>query len=128
MGPRVARAGATAGLAAVQSSTNGVLEYSAATFAGALRGELLLSKFAGQSSGLLYRARPSEPGAPTPLTGGVRVLFGRSGLAIFEDPAGGVVMADPRANTVTVLRPTYAAPTTPTLIGVVPRRGRAAGG
>jgi len=122
-------ADATAGLAPVQSSTNGVVEYGAATFANALRGELLLSKFAGQSSGLLYRARPAADGADEPLTeDGVRIMVGRSGLAIFEDPAGGIVMADPRAATVTVLRPTYPPPRSPTLIGVVPVRGRAAGG
>eukprot|EP00170_Pyropia_yezoensis_P004668 contig_18981_g4681 len=131
MGPRPAGGDVDAapGLAGVQSSTNGVLEYGAATFANALRGEILLSKFAGQSNGLLYRARPAPDGADTPLDAdGVRVLIGRSGLAIFEDPTGGLVMADPRADTVTRLAPVYPVPSTATLIGVAPSRGRAAGG
>ncbi|GAB0495535.1 hypothetical protein MMPV_006837 [Pyropia vietnamensis] len=129
MGPRVPGVDATPGLAGLQSSTNGVLEYSASTFANALRGEILLSKFAGQSNGLLYRARPAPDGSSMPLDAdGVRVIMGRSGLAMFEDPSGGLVMADPRSDQVTLLKPSYPVPSGATLIGVMPVRGRAAGG
>lgn len=129
MGQGVPGVDTTPGLASLQSSTNGVLEYGASTFANALRGEILLSKFAGQSNGLLYRARPAPDGSDKPLDAdGVRVIMGRSGLAMFEDPSGGLVMADPRSDKVTRLVPSYPVPSAATLIGVIPVRGRAAGG
>lgn len=112
-----------------RSSINGVTEYMANLFGGALKHDLLLAKFSGRSSsGSTQRVQLAAGGAGV---ASITDLFGFSGLLMAQTPAGVVLAPQPQKNRVLVAAPDYPTPPAaagPVVVGVGPHRGRAAGG
>ncbi|GAB0496230.1 hypothetical protein MMPV_007542 [Pyropia vietnamensis] len=111
------------------SSVNGVMEYMANLFGGALKHELLLSKFSGRfSGGWTWRVRLANNGSAVE---SIKDLFGYSGLLMAQTPGGAVLAPQPQKNRVLVAAPDYPSPPAasgPVVVGVGPHRGRASGG
>ena len=114
-------------LAAVQSSTNGIMEYTANTFQGKLRGDLFASKFASQSgNGVVWRMQLDSGGG---LADGPDNFFNLpSGLAVVQGHRGELIFPRVQQNKVIVAVPKYATPTDLRFLAVTPFRGGKGGG
>ena len=111
------------------SSMNGVVEYLGNHWCGALKHDLLLSKFSGQNSaGQTLRAQLGSGGASvTALT----TVAPFSGLLMAPAPSGTLVACQPQKNKVIIYEPVVPTPppgAPPAVAAVAPHRGPAGGG
>lgn len=115
-----------------RSSINGVMEYTANLFGGALKHDLLLAKFSGgSSSGQTQRVQLGAGAGGGGKAESITDLFGFSGLLMVQTPAGAVLSPQPQKNRVLVAAPDYPTPAAaagPVVVAVAPHRGRVAGG
>lgn len=122
------RNGFTTALATFEASTNGIIEYTANSFEGQLKGDLLASKYAVGGSGKLYRISLDATGMA--VIGDVEELAKYSALSIAMNPFGNLIMPRVQQPNIAVLEPDegkYEGPE-PQIIAVFPNRGPMAGG
>lgn len=113
-------------IATFESSTDGVIEYTASTFGGQLKGNLLCSKFSTQeSAGKLFRVQLDGSGD---LADGPDEFWASSGLSIHMSPWGHILMPRVYKEEIILLTPSYQKGTMPILIAVMPFRGSSSGG
>lgn len=122
------RNGFTAALATFEASTNGLIEYTANTFEGQLKGDLLASKYAVGGNGKLYRIALDATG--TSVMGKVEELAKYSALSIAMNPFGSLIMPRVQQPNIAVLVPDEEVndKMKPVVTAVFPNRGRMAGG
>lgn len=108
------------------SSTNGIIEYRANVFKGALKGDLLMSKVAFGADGLTWRAELTENG--NRLTGNPYHFFEQSGVSMTMGLYGEIVMPQLKKYRVIALRPDETGPSSVQIISVHPQTGPASGG
>lgn len=118
-----AKNGFSPALATLEASTNGVAEYTANCFEGQMKGDLLLSKYAVQGSGKLYRAQLDA--TKKALKKPVEELREFSGLSIAMNPYGELVMPRVQQLNIAVLTPDEedSAGKGPKVTAVFPHRG-----
>jgi len=112
-----------------KSSMNGVVEYLGNHWCGALKHDLLISKFTGQNSaGETLRAQLGGGGTSvTALT----TVAPFSGLLMAPAPSGALVACQPQKNKVIIYEPVMPAPPAgapPAVAALTPHRGPAGGG
>lgn len=113
-------------IATFESSTNGVLEYTANTFGGQMRGDLLLSKYTtDQSPGKTFRVTLNAAGD---IAGAPATLWDGSGLTIAMSPFGDVLMPRVYKKQILALRPVSLGTKAQTFRSVMPPRGSHRGG
>lgn len=113
-------------VATFESSTDGVVEYTANSFNGQLKGNLFCSKFStDESPGRLYRVQLNEGGD---LGAGPDEMWPSSGLSIMMSPWGHILMPRIYKNEIIALNPDYSKGTIPMLMAVMPFRGSVKGG
>lgn len=114
-------------VATFESSTNGIIEYTANTFGGQMKGDLLCSKFVTQESqGKVFRVQLNQDGR---LSSGPDELWPASGLSIEMSPFGHVLMPRIFHGEILVLSPKRRQGSLiPTFIAVLPFRGPLEGG
>jgi IPT/TIG domain/Glucose / Sorbosone dehydrogenase len=117
--------GYTKEMVLVDSSTNGIVEYTSNAFDGQLRGNLFLSRLAWGGPGRAERVVLSSSGdAVVQKT----ELYAEGGLSIVMSPYGALLMPKVKQASIFVLRPVYT-PTESVHLGAIwPRRGPAVGG
>ncbi|CDF35605.1 unnamed protein product, partial [Chondrus crispus] len=111
-------------IATLQSSTDGLIEYTANTFGAQMRGDLLATKFAVSGAGQVFRVRLNRRGT-------VRSVFEltkHSGLTAAMSPTGGMVMPRVYQGKVAVLLPNEKNPGRLVVTSVNPFRGPKRGG
>lgn len=108
------------------SSTDGIIEYRANSFQGAIRGNLFLSKVSFGENGILWRAELSKNGEW--LEAGPYQFLDRSGLSICMGLWGELIMPQLKKYNVIVYQPVEEAPLTVQVLNVSPSRGPKAGG
>lgn len=120
--------GFTPALATFEASTNGVLEYTANCFEEQMKGDLLISKYAVQGKGKLYRAQLDA--TKKALKGSVEDFRELSGLSIAMSPYGALIMPRVQQPNIAVLFPDEesVSGTAPLVTAVTPHRGLKAGG
>lgn len=111
----------------LQSSANGVIEYRSNTFGGELKGNLFVSKFAGQHSGYIAQIKLKEGGGKKGVDC-VPNFLGYSGLSLVEGPRGELIMPRVYQSEILVAKATYKNPTVTFMVGVHPKQGPATGG
>lgn len=112
-------------IAFFESSTNGLIEFTANTFGAQMRGNLLASKFAVGGSGRVYRIKLDGSGN---VKGGVSGLADYSGLSITQGPTGALVMPRVYQDKLVVLNPFERNPNRLVVTSVNPFRGPRRGG
>ncbi len=113
-------------IATVESSTNGVLEYTANNFGGQLKGNLILSKYTtDQSPGKVFRVKRNAEGNVDAYR---ETLVEASGLSIEMSPYGDVLMPRVYKKQILVLRPLSGMNKKQTVRSVMPPRGSFNGG
>lgn len=115
-------------IATLQSSTDGLIEYTADLFGGQMKGDLLASKFSTNdpmNNGRLYRIRLDKDGEAL---GEVDSLFEGSGLSLAMTPWGDLLMPRLYDHDVMVLRANYIEKEGGRLTSVMPFRGPKGGG
>lgn len=113
-------------IATFESSTDGIVEYTASLFDGQLKGNLLCSKYSTEeSAGRLFRVQLDGDGE---LANGPDEMWPSSGLSIMMSPWGQVLMARVYKKEIMMLNPSYQKGVTPMLIAVMPFRGSVKGG
>ena len=115
-------------IATVESSTDGIIEFTADIFGGRLKGDLLASKFSTNDendNGRVYRIQLDENGDKRE---DVESLFEASGLSIAMTPWGDLLMPRLYENAVMVLKAVYKRDKVAALISVTPFRGPKDGG
>lgn len=113
-------------LAKVQASTNGIMEYTANTFSGQLRGDLFAGKYAASGSGLVWRVVLNGDGS---LNDGPDKFFNfAGGLSIVQGLRGEIITPQVKKKNVNVLSPDFPTPTSVNVIAVTPFRGAKGGG
>lgn len=113
-------------IARFESSTDGVIEYTADVFGGQLKGDLILSKYSTQdSNGKLFRVQLDDEGN---LKDGPDEIWAGSGLSIQMSPYGHILMPRVYKYEIMMLTPQYQIGLTPMLIAVMPFRGPSQGG
>lgn len=122
------RNGFTAALATFEASTNGLVEYTANTFEGQMKGDLLASKYAVSGNGKLYRISLDATG--TEIIGEVSELAQYSGLSIAMNPFGSLIMPRVQQPNIAVLVPDEEeyGDEVPRVTAVTPNRGPKTGG
>lgn len=115
----------TAPMTTVQSSTNGIIEYTANTFDGRLRGELILSKLAWGKGGAMYRTKLNKLG--TEVIGELEFFQQQSSLSIVQGPFGEVLMPMYVSNKLAAYVPIDHSHSALRIIAIHPRRGPAGG-
>lgn len=114
-------------LATFESSTDGVMEYTANVLGGQLKGNILASKYStDQSEGRVYRVQIDKNNEV--IENGVDSLWEASGLSIAMSPWGDIFMPRVYTNEILVLRPIYQIPNVPMFSAVLPFRGPVKGG
>lgn len=113
-------------LGRVESSTNGMIEYTANTFAFQLKADVIASKFAVGGDGKLFRLAINA--STSQLTGPPSVFADTSGLSVAMDRRGALVMPQVMQGRVLLLTPRAPIPRAPFLTSVWPVRGPLAGG
>eukprot|EP00178_Gracilaria_changii_P012128 TRINITY_DN3423_c0_g1_i2.p2 TRINITY_DN3423_c0_g1~~TRINITY_DN3423_c0_g1_i2.p2 ORF type:complete len:1008 (-),score=178.32 TRINITY_DN3423_c0_g1_i2:603-3626(-) len=103
--------------ATMVSSTTGVVEYTSNVFQGALKGELILSKYAASGSGTTWRTSVENNNV------NLIQMTGYSGISVINGLYGELVMPRVQQGFVAVLKPKYSVGAAPFLISVTPRRG-----
>lgn len=114
-------------IATFVSSTNGVMEYTANTFQGQLKGNLLCSKYAMEdTTGKVFRMQLDGNGG---VSSGPDELWPASGLSMVMSPFGHIVMPRVFKKQIVVLSPQRKTGLLmPTFIAVTPFRGPLKGG
>lgn len=114
-------------IATFESSTDGIIEYTANTFGGQMKGDILCSKFETQESdGKVFRIQLNEDGR---LLSGPDEIWPASGLSIEMSPFGHLLMPRIFEGEILVLSPKRRnGSLLPTFIAVLPFRGPLAGG
>lgn len=122
------RNGFTAALATFDASTNGLIEYTANTFEGQMKGDLLASKYAVGGRGKLYRIPLDAAGAK--VRSGVSELAMYSALSIAMNPFGSLIMPRVQQANIAVLVPDEGGyeGNGPGITAVLPNRGPKSGG
>lgn len=110
----------------IQSATPGIIEYRSNTFGGAIKGSLLLSKFAGQNEGAIGQVVLSSSGKT--VGSWVPNFFWASGVSIAEGPRGEIAAARVYKSEVIFVTPKFTKPGVTFLLSVLPRNGPASGG
>lgn len=118
--------GYTAPLAILESSTNGIVEYTANTFNGKMRGHLILSRISWTGMGLLKMGRLNASGEG--LIEEPYEIFNDSGLAVAMGPYGELLMPKMKQSKILGLVPDEEVEDGFHVIAVTPRRGPALGG
>ena len=120
--------GFTPPLAVFEASTNGIIEYTANCFEGQMKGDLLISKYAVQGKGKLFRAQLDA--TKKALKGSVEDFRDFSGLSIVMNPYGALVMPRVQQPNIAVLSPDEEATegNEPKFTAVSPHRGPRRGG
>eukprot|EP00178_Gracilaria_changii_P010962 TRINITY_DN31654_c0_g1_i1.p1 TRINITY_DN31654_c0_g1~~TRINITY_DN31654_c0_g1_i1.p1 ORF type:complete len:868 (+),score=113.15 TRINITY_DN31654_c0_g1_i1:891-3494(+) len=111
-------------IARMESSTTGLLEYTANTFGAQMRGDLLATKFAVSGNGKVYRIQLNGNGR-------VKSMFNlafHSGLSVAMSPAGGLVMPRVYQGKIAVLLANEKNPGRMVVTSVNPFRGPKRGG
>ncbi len=108
-------------LGLLESSTNGIIEYTANTFEGQLRGDLLLSKLSWGKTGELSKAKLSKNGEF--LTEGPAPFLKDSSLSIVMGPFGEVIMPKYVGKKIVAFVPKDATHEALRVLAVTPRRG-----
>lgn len=116
----------TAPLGLVESSTNGMIEYTANTFAFQLKADVIASKFAVGGDGKLFRLAINA--STSQLTGPPSIFADTSGLSVAMDRRGALVMPQVMQGRVLLLTPRAPTPRAPFLTSVWPVRGPLSGG
>ncbi len=113
-------AGYTQPIASIPSSSNGIAEYTANTFGGQMRGDLLIVQF----NQVLRRYELSAGGD------GIddEHVLGGGGLDVTQGPRGGIYVADYGGNKVLRYTPNEPAPVTFAIRDTFPNSGSVAGG
>lgn len=112
-------------IALFESSTDGVVEYTADSFGGQLKGDLLCSKYSTQDSpGKVFRVQLDSNGD---LEAGPDELWPSSGLSIAMSPWGHILMPRVYKAEIMVLTPNYQVGILPIFTAVMPFRGPKAG-
>lgn len=109
----------------IESSSNGIMEYTANTFGGQLRGDLFVSKYASNFDGKLFRFGVNEDGTKN---FGPDQFHGMSGLSIAQGHRGEIMMPKVFQKKVVVLEPQYPEPASLQIVNVAPFRGKKGGG
>jgi len=122
--PKSGGKGWTRPLETFDASTNGLAEYTANTFGGQMRGDVLATKFASQSNGITYRLQIGGNG----LVKSKSVLADHSGLTPALTPRGGLLMPRVYQGTIAVLEPIESNPKVTVVTSVFPTRGPKWGG
>jgi hypothetical protein len=107
-------------LSTLPSSSNGIDEYRATAFDGAMRGQLLVQKL----DGVLQLVRLSNDG--TAVTD-VQTLASTSALDVLTGPGGAILTVDYTDSRISVLRPNDAGAPAVAAYDIFPWRGRADG-
>lgn len=118
-------AGYTAPLAVVPSATTAILEYTANTFGGQLRGDLLLGKLSWTGPGELRRAQLSPNGAA--VVGDTEPFLKESGLSMVMGPFGEILSPKLKQKKIIAYVPNDHTHEALRVISVNPRRGPAEG-
>lgn len=120
--------GFTPALATFEASTNGVIEYTANTFEGQMKGDLLISKYAVMGRGKLFRVQLDA--TKKAVKGSVEELRDFSGLSLVMNPFGAIVMPRVQQPNIAVLTPDEeeVPGNEPRMIAVSPNRGPRKGG
>ncbi len=116
-------------LALLPSSTDGIVEYVANSFRGALKGELILSMFSSEKPGSTMRVKLTKNG--TEVEGGKpqTLIEGRSGLALELTPGGGLIFVQVHKKEIIAFLPVHPpVGIKPVFTSVMPNRGPTAGG
>lgn len=113
-------------LGRVESSTDGMIEYTANTFAFQLKADVIASKFAVGGDGKLFRLAINA--STSQLVGPPTVFADTSGLSVAMDRRGALVMPQVMQGRVLLLQPRAPTPRAPFLTSVWPVRGPLAGG
>lgn len=118
-------------LGRMESSTTGLIEYTASVFGGKLLRNLFMTKFAGQGSGTTSRAVLDGKG--TGLNGGILKVSSVSGLSIVMGPRGELLMPQVQQRRIRVLVPRDSSNSgrdgsRPVLLTVTPHKGPRNGG
>lgn len=112
-------------IATFQSSTNGLIEYTANTFAGQMRGKLIATKFASAvGTGRIYCVELASDGSAKSVTR----LAERSGLSVALTRSGGLAMPQFKRNRVAIFDPVESNPGVLAVTSVLPFRGPKRGG
>ncbi len=111
----------TSPLAAVGSSVNGIAEYRASTFDGAMRGKLIYQKWSGKS----YCATLESDGRS--ILGIEEIAGGPQGLDLIPGPGGAILGTDYSGDEITVSLPVDPMAFDLTVYDVFPWRGKADG-
>lgn len=113
-------------IATFESSTDGVMEYTANTFGGQMKGDLLCTKYSTQESpGKVFRVRLDENGDAD---GNPDELWPSSGLSVEMSPWGHLLMPRVYKREIMVLTPVTHAAGQPSFTAVMPFRGPLKGG
>eukprot|EP00172_Hildenbrandia_rubra_P000746 Plantae.Rhodophyta-Hildenbrandia_rubra.ctg1412.p2 GENE.Plantae.Rhodophyta-Hildenbrandia_rubra.ctg1412~~Plantae.Rhodophyta-Hildenbrandia_rubra.ctg1412.p2 ORF type:complete len:1364 (+),score=308.33 Plantae.Rhodophyta-Hildenbrandia_rubra.ctg1412:7341-11432(+) len=115
-------------LAVVKSSTNGIMEYTANTFQGQLRGKLYATKFAGGGSGKGQIWEMGLKGDGSLASGPSGFFDFESGLSVVQGRRGEIIMPKVQQSKIIILKPSYPEPAAVTVIAVTPFRGAKGGG
>ena len=118
--------GYTKPIGTMTSSTNGIIEYRANTFKGALKEDLLMSKVAFGASGLVWRAELNADG--TSLREQPYQFFEQSGVSLTMGLYGELVMPQLKKYRVIALRPDEDGASKVSIIAIHPARGPKKGG
>ncbi|PXF47299.1 hypothetical protein BWQ96_02912 [Gracilariopsis chorda] len=122
--PQLNEGGYDKPIAKMESSTTGLLEYTANTFGAQMRGDLLATKFAVSGSGKVYRVQLKGDGT-------VKSMFNlatHSGLAAVMSPVGAIIMPRVYQGRIAVLLPNEKNPGRMVVTSVHPFRGPKRGG
>lgn len=113
-------------IATFESSTDGVMEYTANTFGGRLKGDILCSKYSTEKSpGKVFRVQLDDAGNRK---SGPDELFGSSGLSISMSPWGHIMMPRVYKREIMVLTPVVKKGIVSIFTAVMPFRGAFGGG
>ena len=112
-------------LAELPSSTNGIVEYTANTFEGKMRGRLLMSKMSWGNQKGIFEVTPGKGGRT--VLGEPRLFQKTSGLAIEQGPFGELLLPNYVAKKLFAYVPVDDGHEALRVIAVSPRRGPASG-
>jgi len=121
--------GATAALATLPSSTNGLTEMRSSVFRGALKGHLFFTKYVGGTAGAAgIMSTATVKGGGGGLQGGVSFFFSSGGLSVVANPMGALLMTRNQQGFIAAAVPAYRPGAAPEVLGVAPDRGPKRGG
>lgn len=123
-----ANKGFTPPLAVFEASTNGIVEYTANCFEGQMKGDLLISKYAVQGKGKLFRVQLDA--TKKAIKGTPEDFRDFSGLSITMNPYGALIMPRVQQPNIAVLSPDEEGSEgkEPKFTAVSPHRGPRKGG